>query len=68
VPAEHYTPDGRNQATIETLLNSWEATLRLCQFDILPMVKVYGTAFGLSDEDLAMASKGYHELLDSFAA
>jgi glutathione-regulated potassium-efflux system ancillary protein KefG len=68
VPAEHYTPEGPNQATIETLLHNWEATLWLCQFDIQPMVKVYGTAFGLSDEDLAMASKEYNDLLDSFVA
>jgi glutathione-regulated potassium-efflux system ancillary protein KefG len=68
VPAEHYTPEGPNQATIETLLNSWDATLRLCQFDIQPMVKVFGTAFGLSDEDLSMAAKEYSELLASFVA
>ncbi|MDI5911615.1 MULTISPECIES: NAD(P)H-dependent oxidoreductase [Streptomyces] len=69
VPADHYTPEGSNQATIETLLSKWEATLRLCQFDIQqPMVKVYGTAFGLSDEDLAIAAKQYNELLASYAA
>ncbi|MFM9700693.1 NAD(P)H-dependent oxidoreductase [Streptomyces europaeiscabiei] len=54
VPADHYTPEGSNKATVETLLSNWHATLRLCQFDIQqPMVKVHGTAFGLSDEDLA---------------
>lgn len=68
VPADHYTPEGSNQATIETLLGNWHATLRLCQFDIQPMVKLYGTAFGLSDEDLATAAKQYNELLASFAA
>lgn len=69
VPADHYTPEGSNQATIETLLSNWQATLRLCQFDIQqPMVKVYGTAFGLSDEDLATAAKQYSELLASYAA
>ncbi|MFI5679080.1 NAD(P)H-dependent oxidoreductase [Streptomyces cellulosae] len=69
VPADHYTPEGANQATIETLLSNWRATLRLCQFDIQqPMVKVYGTAFGLSDEDLATAAKQYNELLASYAA
>ncbi|NGO44673.1 NAD(P)H-dependent oxidoreductase [Streptomyces ureilyticus] len=69
VPADHYTPEGSNKATIETLLSNWKATLRLCQFDIQqPMVKVYGTAFGLSDEDLATSAKQYNELLASFAA
>lgn len=68
VPAEHYTPEGPNQATLESLLNNWEATLRLCLFDIQPMVKLYGTAFGLSDDDLALAAKKYSELLSSFAA
>ncbi|MFE6828394.1 NAD(P)H-dependent oxidoreductase [Streptomyces sp. NPDC057690] len=57
VPADHYTPEGSNRASIETLLSNWHATLRLCQFDIQqPMVKVYGTAFGLSDEDLNTAA------------
>jgi len=32
------------------------------------MVKVYGTAFGLSDEDLATAAKQYNELLASYVA
>ncbi|WP_323187425.1 NAD(P)H-dependent oxidoreductase [Streptomyces sp. NBC_00183] len=68
VPADHYTPEGANEATIETLLSNGHATLRLCQFDIQPMVKLYGTAFGLSDEDLATAAKQYNELLASFAA
>ncbi|MCX5189773.1 NAD(P)H-dependent oxidoreductase [Streptomyces sp. NPDC059837] len=68
VPAEHYTPEGANKTTLETLLSSWEATLRLCQFDIQPMVKLYGTAFGLSDQDLATAGKQYNALLASFAA
>jgi glutathione-regulated potassium-efflux system ancillary protein KefG len=69
VPAEHYTLEGANKATIETLLSNWHATLRLCQFDIQqPMVKMYGTAFGLSDEDLAVAAKQFNELLASFDA
>jgi glutathione-regulated potassium-efflux system ancillary protein KefG len=68
VPADRYQPEGSNKATLETLLGSWEATLRLCQFDIQPMVKVYGTAFGLTEEDLDMASKEYNELLTTFAA
>lgn len=34
VPADHYTPEGSNQATFETLLSNWHAALRLCQFDI----------------------------------
>src|ERR1044072_9357539 len=69
VPADHYTPEGSNQATIETLLSNWQATLRLWQFHIQkPMVKVYGTAFGLSDEDLATSAKQYNELLASYAA
>ena len=69
VPADHYTPEGSNQATIETLLSNWHATLRLCQFDIQqPMVKLYGTAFGLSESDLTTAAKQYNELLASFAA
>jgi glutathione-regulated potassium-efflux system ancillary protein KefG len=68
VPAEHYTPEGANKTTLEALLSSWHATLRLCQFDIHPMVMVYGTAFGLSDEDLVSAAKQYNELLASFAA
>lgn len=68
VPAEYYMPEGQNGTTLEALLSNWGAALRLCQFDIQPMVKVYGTAFGLSDEDLSMAAKEYHELLASFAA
>jgi len=32
------------------------------------LVKLYGTAFGLSGEDLATAAKQYNELLASFAA
>ncbi|WP_308431652.1 NAD(P)H-dependent oxidoreductase [Streptomyces purpurascens] len=68
VPADHYTPEGSNQATIETLLSNWHATLRLCQFDIQPMVKLYGTAFGLFENDLTTAAKQYNELLVSFAA
>jgi len=67
VPADHYTPEGANQATLETLLSNWRATLRLCQFDIQPMVKLHGTAFGLSDDDLATAAKQYNELLASYA-
>jgi putative NADPH-quinone reductase len=67
VPGEHYTPEGANQATIEMLLSSWHATLRLCQFGVQqPMVKVYGAVFGLPDEDLAAAEQ-YSELLASFA-
>ncbi|AWN30500.1 hypothetical protein DKG71_34130 [Streptomyces sp. NEAU-S7GS2] len=65
-PAESYTPEGMNKATIETLLSSWDATLRLCQFDIQPMFKLHGTAFGAS-EDLATTAKQYNELLASFA-
>jgi glutathione-regulated potassium-efflux system ancillary protein KefG len=68
VPADRYTPEGMNRATLDTLLSSWEATLRLCQFDIQPMVELYGTAFGLSEEDLTTAAKQYNELLASFAA
>jgi len=68
VPAEYYTLEGQNGTTLETLLSNWEATLRLCQFDIQPMVTLYGTAFGLSEEDLSMAAKEYHERLASFAA
>jgi glutathione-regulated potassium-efflux system ancillary protein KefG len=68
VPAEHYTPGGANKTTLDTLLSNWHATLRLCQFDIQPMVKLYGTAFGLSDQDLTTAAKQYNELLASFAA
>jgi glutathione-regulated potassium-efflux system ancillary protein KefG len=67
VPAEHYTLEGTNKTTLEALLGSWHATLRLCQFDIQPMVKLYGTAFGLSDKDLTTAAKQYNELLASFA-
>lgn len=68
VPEEYYTPDGQNGTTLEALLDNWRATLRLCEFDIQPMITLYGTAFGLSDEDLALAGKGYHELLASFVA
>jgi glutathione-regulated potassium-efflux system ancillary protein KefG len=68
VPAEHYTPEGANQTTLETLLSNWHATLRLCQFDIQPMVTLYGTAFGLTDQDLTTAAKQYNELLASYAA
>ncbi|CAM5560222.1 hypothetical protein SPURM210S_03847 [Streptomyces purpurascens] len=42
--------------------------MRLCQFDIQPMVKLYGTAFGLFENDLTTAAKQYNELLVSFAA
>ena len=68
VPVEHYTPEGPNQATLESLLNNWEATLRLCLFDIQPMVTLYGTAFGLTDQELTTAAKQYNELLASYAA
>jgi glutathione-regulated potassium-efflux system ancillary protein KefG len=64
-----YTPEGQNGTTLEALLSNWGATLRrLCQLDIEPMVTLYATAFGLSDEDLALAAKQYNELLASFAA
>jgi len=68
VPQDHYTPEGQNGITLEALLSNWRATLRLCQFDILPMVTLYGTAFGLPEEDLTLAAKQYQELLGSFAA
>ncbi|MER5708458.1 NAD(P)H-dependent oxidoreductase [Streptomyces sp. NPDC002122] len=68
VPAEHYTPEGENKATLETLLSNWHAILRLCPFDVQPMVELYGTVFGLSDEDLNTAAKQYNELLAPFAA
>ncbi|MET7458128.1 NAD(P)H-dependent oxidoreductase [Streptomyces sp. NPDC005574] len=68
VNAEDYSPEGWVKATVESLLGSWEAILRLCQFDIQPMFKVHGTITGLSDEDLATAAKQYNELLASFAA
>ena len=68
VPEEYYTPEGQNGITLEALLSNWRATLRLCQFDIQPMITLYGTAFGLSAEDLALAGKQHHELLASFAA
>ncbi|MFE2425108.1 NAD(P)H-dependent oxidoreductase [Streptomyces hokutonensis] len=68
VNAEDYTTEGWIKATVESLLGSWEATLRLCQFDIQPMFKVYGTILGLSDEELATAAKQYNELLASYAA
>jgi hypothetical protein len=61
-------PEGTNKATLETLLSSWDATLRLCQLDIQPMVKLYGTASSLSDDDLTTAAKQYNELIASFAA
>jgi glutathione-regulated potassium-efflux system ancillary protein KefG len=32
------------------------------------MVKLHGTAFGLTDEDLTTAAEQYNELLASFAA
>ena len=32
------------------------------------MLKLYGTAFGLSDQGLTTAAKEYNELLASFAA
>lgn len=68
VPEAYYTPEGQNGTTLEALLSNWGATLRLCQFDILPMVTLYGTGFGLPEEDLALAGKQYHELLAAFAA
>lgn len=68
IPAEHYTPEGFNRATLGTLLSNWGATLRLCQFDVQPMVELYGTAVALSDEELTTAAKEYTELIASFAA
>lgn len=68
VHAEDYTPEGWVKATLETFLSSWEATLRLCQFDLQPMFTLYSTILDLSDEDLATAAKQYNELLASFAA
>jgi glutathione-regulated potassium-efflux system ancillary protein KefG len=68
VPADYYTLEGQNGITLDDLLSNWGATLRLCQFDIEPMVKVYGTEFAMSDEDRAMAAKQYAELLSSYAA
>ncbi|MBT2551758.1 NAD(P)H-dependent oxidoreductase [Arthrobacter sp. ISL-5] len=65
---ESYTPEGMNKTTIETLLGSWDATLRMCQLDIEPMFKVYGTVVGLSDEELTTAAKEYNELIASFAS
>lgn len=67
VPADRYTPEGSNKATLETLFSNWEATLRLCQFDIQPMQKIYGAAFALSDQELAAAAAEYRDLLSSFA-
>lgn len=68
VPEDYYSLEGQNGITLETLLSNWGATLRLCQFDIEPMVTLYSTAFGLSDEDLALASKHYRERLAAYAA
>ncbi|GAA2620929.1 NAD(P)H-dependent oxidoreductase [Streptomyces tubercidicus] len=66
--ADAYTPEGWIKTTLEPLLSNWDATLRLCQFDIQPMFKLYGTTCGLTDEGLATAAKQYNELLTSFAA
>lgn len=68
VPAEHYTLEGANQTTLETLLSSWHATLRLCQFDIEPMFKVHGVTFGGTDADLTDSADRYHRLLAGYAA
>jgi glutathione-regulated potassium-efflux system ancillary protein KefG len=69
VPADYYTLEGQNGITLDDLLsNLGGATLRLCQFDIEPMVKVYGTEFAMSDEDRAMAAKQNAEQLSSYAA
>lgn len=66
VPAEHYTLDGVNGVTIETLLSPWKSTLKLCQFDVLPIFKVHGVVFGGTDQDLANSAKEYRELLQSY--
>jgi len=39
-----------------------------CDADLQPMVKLHGTAFGLTEEDLTTAAKQYNELLTSYAA
>ncbi|KQU02379.1 NADP(H) oxidoreductase [Rhodococcus sp. Leaf7] len=67
VPAEHYTLEGANRTTLEALLENWTATLRLCQFDVQPLFKVHGVAFGGTDEDLATSAKDYRELMLSYA-
>jgi glutathione-regulated potassium-efflux system ancillary protein KefG len=66
--AQTYTPEGMNKVSLETLLGGWDATLRLCQFDIQPMYKLQGTIFGPIDKDLTTAAKEYTELLATFAA
>ncbi len=68
VPEDYFTLEGQNGITLETLLSNWGATLRQCQFDIEPMVTLYSTSFGLSDEDLALAGKHYRERLAAYAA
>jgi glutathione-regulated potassium-efflux system ancillary protein KefG len=67
VPAESHTPEGANRATLETLLSSWQATLRLCQFDSQGMIAIYGadTPPEISDSGLAAASERFVELLAS---
>ncbi|WP_328502721.1 NAD(P)H-dependent oxidoreductase [Streptomyces sp. NBC_00457] len=65
---EAYTPEGINRASIESLFHNWQATLNLCQFDVQPLVKMYGTVFGVSDEDIATAAKNFRELIASHAA
>ncbi|MER5436872.1 NAD(P)H-dependent oxidoreductase [Streptomyces sp. NPDC002588] len=62
-----YTPGGLVGRTAEELLNNWDSTLRLCQFDIQPVFTLHGAAFGVPDEDLVTASKEYRALLASFA-
>jgi glutathione-regulated potassium-efflux system ancillary protein KefG len=61
VTATAAVPNAAARTGVDSLSN-WHATLRLCQFDIQqPMVKVYGIAFGLSDQDLATAARRYNE-------
>ncbi|MER6952527.1 NAD(P)H-dependent oxidoreductase [Streptomyces sp. NPDC000618] len=65
---ENYSPEGRNGRTVEELLNNWDNTLRLCQFDTQqPYFKLHSTVYGVPDEDLTIAGKQYRELLASFA-
>ncbi len=67
VPADHYTPRRPKPGHHRNASQQLARHLAACQFDIQPMVKLYGTAFGLSENDLDTAAKQYDELLASYA-
>ncbi|WP_369029646.1 NAD(P)H-dependent oxidoreductase [Streptomyces adonidis] len=64
---DQYTYEGLVGRTADELLSNWDSTLRLCQFDIQPAFKLYGTNFGVPHEDVVTAGKQYRAMLTAFA-